>query len=201
MKKTFFLTLLTVFLTNTSAMAGWFDIHQPQNNADQIQAEATKRSLEEANRQIGMPAIKNFQERKLAKMIFELRDQEKLITYAYIVNHMKGELVFIGICIGFGLPYSVQYTNPERIYDLETEGGARNKFEDNGEIQVIPQADPNGLFMPTGLSATWLMMIDPRTKEARPVYIEPEIIVSPFPLTDNTPRVDIPAQGQVGSNQ
>ena len=52
---------------------------------------------------------------------------------------------------------------------------------DAGSV-VVPQADPNGLFMPTGLSATWLMMIDPKTHEPRPVYIEPEIIVSPFPL-------------------
>jgi len=26
------------------------------------------------------------------------------------------------------------------------------------------------------------MMIDPKTNEPRPVYIEPEIVVSPFPL-------------------
>ena len=40
---------------------------------------------------------------------------------------------------------------------------------------------PTG-FMPTSSSATWLMMIDPKTKKARPVYIEPEIVVSPFKL-------------------
>lgn len=126
----------------------------------------TEQLMAEANRQIGMPAIKNFQERKLAKMIFELRDQEELITYAYIVN-LNGGLVFIGKCIGFGLPYSVQYTNPER-------------YEYKGA--TLPQPDPNGLFMPDGLSATWLMMIDPRTGNPRPVYVEPEIVVSPFPL-------------------
>ena len=42
--------------------------------------------------------------------------------------------------------------------------------------------EPNGLFMPEGLSATWLLMIDPKTNEPRPVYVEPQIIVSPFPL-------------------
>lgn len=101
-------------------------------------------------------------------MIFELRDQENLITYAYIVNHMTGELVFIGKCIGFGLPYSVQYTNPEKYVGS------------NGAI--LPQPDPNGLFMPAGLSATWLMMLD-KTGEPHPVYIESEVTVSPFPLT------------------
>jgi hypothetical protein len=47
---------------------------------------------------------------------------------------------------------------------------------------ILPQADPNGLFMPTSSSATWLMMIDPKTNKPRPVYVEPEIVVSPFPL-------------------
>jgi hypothetical protein len=31
-----------------------------------------------------MPAIVNFQEKKIAKMIFELRDRENLSTYTYI---------------------------------------------------------------------------------------------------------------------
>jgi hypothetical protein len=139
---------------------------------DSVLAKQTEKSMSEANKQIGMPAIVNFQERKLAKTIFELRDKENVTTYAYIVNHMTGELVFLGKCIGFGLPYSVQYTNPEKI----AESGH------NYGYAILPQADPNGLFMPTGLSATWLMMIDPETNEPRPVYVEPEILVSPFPL-------------------
>ena len=180
MKKTI-ITLILVFTMAGTCFAGFWEAKAP-SGADQKQAAMTKKALAEADRQIGMPAIKNFQERKLAKMIFELRDQEDLITYAYIVNHMTGKLVFIGKCIGFGLPYSVQYTNPQRVWDAEQEGGVRGKYNDAGELQVLPQADPNGLFMPDGLSATWLMMIDPKTNKPRPVYVEPEIIVSPFPL-------------------
>lgn len=162
MKNLMFIILLcTIFcLSATSSM--------DCKSADEIQRIETRKALTEAHRQIGMPAIKNYQERKLAKMIFELRDQEKLICYAYIVAKMTGRLVFIGKCIGFGLPYSVQYTNPMKRYGLHA--------------FTIPQADPNGLFMPQGLSATWLMLIDRRTGKARPVYIEPEIIVSPFRL-------------------
>jgi len=51
-----------------------------------------------------------------------------------------------------------------------------------GNSATVPQADPNGLYMPQGLSATWLLMVDPKTKQARPVYVEPEIVVSPFKL-------------------
>lgn len=140
-------------------------------DSDRIMRKQTEAAMKEANAQIGMPAVKNFQERKLAKMIFELRDREDLICYAYIVNVMKGELVFFGKCIGFGLPYSVQYTNPEKIA----------KSHHNGGYVKLPQADPNGLFMPEGLSATWLMMID-ENGEPHPVYIEPQIVVSPFKL-------------------
>lgn len=137
-----------------------------QEKSDDIMREKTEKSMSEMNRQIGMPAIKNYQERKLAKMIFELRDQENLITYTYIIT-MTGKKIFLGKSIGYGLPYSVQYTNPE-------------KYEINGA--TLPQADPNGLFMPSGLSATWVMLIDPKSGKARPVYVENEIIVSPFPL-------------------
>lgn len=130
-------------------------------------------SMREANSQLGMPSITNFQEKKLAKMIMEQRDREDLICYAYIVNHMTGKLVFIGKCLGYGLPYSTQYTNPMKTVDA---------YKNGGYCEQLPQADPNGLFMPEGLSATWLMMIDPESGEPRPVYLEPEIIVSPFKL-------------------
>lgn len=153
-----------------------------KDSADAVQAQQTKNMLSEAQRQVGMPNIVNWQQRKLMKMIYELCDKEDLICYAYIKSDYQGKLFFIGKCVGFGIPFSAQFTNPNRIWDLEIDGGGVNKCEDNGEIQVIPQADPNGLFMPTSSSATWLMMVDPETNEPRPVYIEPEIVVSPFPL-------------------
>jgi hypothetical protein len=61
-----------------------------ESSADKDQQRKTAHALKEANAQIGMPAIKNFQERKLAKMIFELRDQENLVTYAYIKSDYQG---------------------------------------------------------------------------------------------------------------
>ena len=127
--------------------------------------------MQEANSQTGMPAIKNFQERKLMKMILELRDQENLICYAYIIPEMTGKPVFLGKCIGYGLPYATQYTNPEKVEQSYSQS-----------YGTLPQADPNGLFMPSQADATWLMLIDPSTNEARPVYIESRILVSPFKL-------------------
>lgn len=144
-----------------------------EESADEKQARQTASMMTEINNQVGMPNIVNFQQKKLMKMIFELCDKENLITYAYIKSDYHGKLIFIGKCIGFGIPFSAQYTNPERVARYYGTG------------MSLPQPDPNGLFMPTSSSATWLMMIDPETNEPRPVYIEPEIVVSPFPLTKN----------------
>lgn len=156
--------------------------------ADSLQAERTAQSMREANAQVGMPAIKNYQERKLAKLIYELRDKENLVCFAYLKS-LDGKPVFLGKCIGFGLPYCVQYSNPERVIKRGEVSGHRimtnreRKDYAGGAPTKIQQPEPNGLFMPQTLSATWLMMIDPETGKARPVYIEPEIIVSPFKLT------------------
>ena len=105
-------------------------------------------------------------------MVLELCDKENLITYAYIKSDYHGKLYLIGKCRGYGIPFSAQYTNPEKPISRST----------HHDSSTIPQPDPNGLFMPTSSSATWLMMIDPKTNEPRPVYFEPEIVISPFPL-------------------
>jgi len=147
--------------------------------ADERQAAETKQRLDEADRQIGMPDILNFTERKLARDILELRDQEGLSTYTYIIT-LDGTKVFLGRSIGYGLPYSVQFTNPEKVeanYWSSVNGAG-------GYFGTLPQADPNGLFMPGGLSATWILLVDPSSGEPRPVYVEQEILVSPFPLHD-----------------
>lgn len=134
-------------------------------------AKKQEQVMSEAVAQTGMPNIVNFQERKMMKMILELRDQENLVCYAYIVPEMTGKPVFLGKCIGYGLPYATQYTNPQKTYSRYS-----------GGYEILPQADPNGLFMPESAAGTWLLMIDPKTDEPRPVYIEPNLLVSPFPL-------------------
>lgn len=140
----------------------------PEPSADDVAEKQTELALKEATRQVGMPAIINFQEKKNLKWIYELCDQENLICHAYLFNELKGEVgQYLGECIGYGIPYSTQFSNPER--------------QENYEL-TMPQAEPNGLFKPEGLSATWLIMIDQATKKPRPVYVEPTIIVSPFKL-------------------
>ena len=106
----------------------------------------------------------------MAKEIFELRDQENLATYAYLQS-LDGKLVFLCNSIGYGLPYSTQYTNPEKIADRYQAGYA-----------ILPQADPNGLFSSSSTAATWVMCIDPDTNKARPVYVESNVTIAHFKL-------------------
>ena len=157
------------------------------DSADRRAQEKTESTMKEASSQVGFPAIVNFQELKIAKMIYELRDQEKLICHAYLYNRNNGTIgQYLGKCIGFGLPYSVQFSNPEKIIRnkdaLVNLKGVRDDNYAGSSVSMMAQPEPNGLFMPQGLSATWLILINPVDGEPYPVYIEPEIIVSPFPL-------------------
>ena len=52
--------------------------------ADNELQKKTEIAAADANRQVGMPAIVNFQEKKLLKWIYELCDQEEMICHAYL---------------------------------------------------------------------------------------------------------------------
>ncbi|MFA5025689.1 MAG: hypothetical protein WC503_04240 [Candidatus Shapirobacteria bacterium] len=134
--------------------------------------------LDQGTAQVGMPAIKNFRERRLLKDILELRDQEGLTTYTYLFNQYTGKLIFFGITVGYGIPYATQFTNPQKT------------VTEYQSITTICQADPNGLFSPASAEGTWVLMKNPNGKEVVPVYIEPRIVVSPFilPQAEGNPR-------------
>ena len=55
-------------------------------SSSKTESKATEKLMAEMHAQVGMPNITNFQEKKWAKMIFELRDKSDLITYAYLVD-------------------------------------------------------------------------------------------------------------------
>ena len=174
------LSIILLFILGISLVSCTHNV--ANNSADAIQQRQTAQQLAEANKQLGMPAIKNYWEREQVKLIIEMRDNPHLICYAYLYNRDNGTIgQFLGKCIGFGIPYSVQYTNPKKLVDMRTYFNVSHNMWDPADITKMPQADPNGLFMPQGLSATWLMLLDAKGIP-HPVYIEPEIIVSPFPL-------------------
>lgn len=133
--------------------------------ANQKQEQLSKQAVQE----VGMPAIVNFQEKRVLKQILELRDT-KLVTITY-TQDLQAHLHKLCDSIGYGIPYATQYTNPMRVVQDYRESMA-----------TIPQADPNGLFSPADAEGTWVLCMNPETKDMAPVYVEPRVIVSTFPL-------------------
>ncbi len=151
-----------------------------RSTSDEIQRQRQEIVLKEGVAQVGMPAIKNFRELKILKDVYELRDQNGLITYTYMENMVPtvvpghtvlgGKLTYVGESIGYGIPAATQFTNPQKI----EERGA------NYGYAILPQADPNGLFSPTSAEGTWVMMLDKKSGKALPQYFEPRLVVSTF---------------------
>ena len=143
---------------------------------DDKQTAQTQQLMNQSNSKLGLPNIKNFYEKKMMKEIMEAADDSNLITYAYLQNKATGKLVYLGEAMGYGLPYGTEYTNPE--YIAWANGGS-------SASHTLPQPDPNGLYKAQNVAATWLILIDPKTKQAKPIYCEPDLMVSPFKLPKN----------------
>ena len=142
-----------------------------KSSVDSRQEAQTAKIFSDMDRAVGFPAIVNYAERRQAKRILELRDSNPP-TFTYTIN-WEGEKIFLCNSVGYGIPASVQFTNPERIAQSYSQGG----------FAILPQPDPNGLFMPTGLAATYVMCANPdEGGDPVPMYVEPEILVSPIKL-------------------
>jgi hypothetical protein len=137
-------------------------------NSTQIERRKQEEMNMQAVTQVGMPSIVNFAEKRMMKDIMELRDQN-VATTTYLVD-MNGRLHKVCNSVGYGLPYATQYTNPQRI------------AYDSGHMTTLPQADPNGLYSPASADGTWILCVDSKTGKAKPVFMEPRVIVSPIPL-------------------
>ncbi len=139
-------------------------------NSDAMQRHAQERLSQQSNMTVGMPAIVNFQEKRILKDIYELRDKA-LVTYTY-TQDMNGNLHKLCDSIGYGISAATEYTNPQRVV----------KGDVAAAMTTLPQADPNGLFSPSSTEGTWVMCKDPNGGKISPVYTEPRVIVSTFPL-------------------
>jgi len=123
----------------------------------------------QAVQSVGMPAITNFAEKRMFKDILELRDRS-VPTTTYLVG-MNNQLTKLCDSVGYGLPYATQYTNPMRVGGDGTHG-----------YVTLPQADPNGLYSPASAEGTWVLCVDHKDGKAKPIYVEPRVIVSPIAL-------------------
>jgi hypothetical protein len=144
-----------------AAIASTFALAGCDESSDQIQNKQQELLNKNAVQSVGMPAIHNFAEKRMMKDILEMRDQNT-VTYTYLVG-MNNQLTKFCDSVGFGLPYATQYTNPQKY---------------NG----MSQADPNGLYSPASADGTWVACRVPGQDKVKPVFIEPRIIVSPFPI-------------------
>lgn len=151
----------------------------PSNDADRRQAAAQKASLDAADREIGMPRIVNFAQRKLLKNSYEDMDQTTL-TYVY-TQSLDGKFVCLGQALGYGVMGGTQFTAP-----------TTPDYLSNGGVYDQPQSEPNGLFTPSSGAATIVNLIDPVTGEAHTALIEPEVVTMPFKLPPSAVNVQCP---------
>jgi hypothetical protein len=137
----------------------------PSDAAQQSQQEQMS---QEASAQAGMPGITNFTEKKVMKRLYEMRDKN-VATFTYLVD-LQGRLHHVCDSMGYGLPYGVQYSNPEKVTQSYSQS-----------YGTLPQSEPNGLFMPPTAEGTWVICASTKG-EFTPMYVEPRVIVSPFRL-------------------
>lgn len=143
------------------------------SNTTKEQREQTQEMTAQAHDKVGMPNITDYSERRLLKRIQELRDG-MIGTHSYIINR-QGEARKLCQSIGYGLPYGVQFVNPMKVVE-------KHDYQ-SISLTAIPQADPNGLFSPPNVDATWVNCIT-TSGEQKPVYSEDKVITSPVPLDE-----------------
>lgn len=138
-------------------------------SSDGAEKKASEDNLREMTAQVGFPSITKFQEKRLLKEIYELRDREDLLTYTYTISEQTGKLRFLTRSLGYGIPASTQYSNPEKMIYTDFS---------------MPQAEPNGLFPPSSADATWVIALDEKGNR-HVIYVEPKVVVSPVKLPSN----------------
>jgi hypothetical protein len=139
-------------------------------NSDEITSNRQETILMQAIEKIGMPAIKNFRELRMANRILEERDQT-LMTWTYLWSDYHRCFTFIETSVAYPLPYATQRTSPQKI------------STGTGYYVPMPQADPNGLFSPANAEGTFIEMNNPtKVNQTGLVYSEPRISTFPYEL-------------------
>jgi hypothetical protein len=175
--------LLAALATSALAACGHPD------PAAERQAQATRAMTDQADRQTGMPAITHFSERRLVRDIYERRDRATT-TWAYLQS-MDGHLLCLGRAVGYGVPYGAQFTAPRTYQWVRPVGNDGSTGASSAEM--MDQPEPNGLYMPDSANATWIQIVNPATNRVDVVYVEPNLVVSPFRLSPPAVSADCPA--------
>ena len=122
-------------------LCGFDDSCDSESQADKEQRIKQEQISAQGNQQVGTPGVSNFTEKRIVRKLYELRDQN-IATFTYVPD-LNGRLWHLCDSIGYGLPYGVQYTNPEA-----------HRWNSGSTGYNIPQPEPNGLFMPPSAEGT-----------------------------------------------
>lgn len=171
--------ILAVVMTSVLLVGGLTGCGQ-RETASSKENTYTQDLMEQSSSIVGYPEVTNFFEKAQLKEIYELRDDPNLICYWYTKNDMTGKWIYQGECIGYGIPYTTQFTQPETMQRaalpaLKMDGSDRGYNDYFTEI--LPQADPNGLYSSPSTSATWILTTD-KNGNILPTYVESEITVT-----------------------
>lgn len=154
------------------------------NPAAERQAEATRTAMDGADREVGMPRIANFAQRKLLKNAYEDMDQTTL-TYVY-TQGIDGRFVCLGQALGYGVSLGTQFTAPQYPQYVVMPNGISNVTE------MMDQPEPNGLYSPSSGEATIVDLINPTNGEAHTAIMEPRVLTLPFELDASAVTVPCP---------
>lgn len=160
------------------------------NPAATRQADATRTSMDAADREIGMPRIANFSQRKLLKNAYEDMDQTTL-TYVYTQSAYDGKFICLGQAVGYGVSLGTSFTAPTFPQYIWTKTGTGDDVKSGG-IYEQAQPEPNGLYMPDSGAATIVNLVDPADGHAHTAIIEPNVITSPSKLPAAAVSVQCP---------
>lgn len=175
MKKRFMLLSLAIMIM-CCALAGC----GKRETASSKENLYTQTLMEQSANAVGYPDVSNFFEKAQLKEIYELRDDPKLICYWYTKNDMTGKWIYQGKCVGYGIPYTTQFTQPETVQRAALPAlniNGQDKGYNEYLTEILPQADPNGLYSSPSTSATWILSVD-EDGNITPTYVESEITVS-----------------------
>lgn len=124
--------------------------------SDEIQSQQQEHLNMQAFKTVGLPSITKFTEKRQLKLIYELRDKSNLLTYTYLRDE-NGHFHLLCRSIGYGVPFSTQYSEPNH-------------------------QEPNGLYPPNSSEATWIICLNPKTKNIEPAYEEDRVTVTLFEM-------------------
>jgi hypothetical protein len=139
-------------------------------SAEQVQANQQQDISKRAVEEVGIYTPTHFTRKRLANRIGQLLDDPNYATVSY-AQGMDGRLTCIGHTIGYPMPGATQTTAPQRLAT-----SAETLYRDD---MLVPQPEPDQLYYPASVDATWILLINQKTGQAEPVYFEGHVQTFP----------------------